>query len=103
VIVHQGGVGTTAEAMRSGRPMLVVPFSHDQFDNAARVKRAGIAETLPRERYRASRVAALLSKLLMNPSYAAAGAAIAERIRSEHGARLAADEIELALKEPVLS
>jgi MGT family glycosyltransferase len=103
VIVHQGGVGTTAEAMRSGRPMLVVPFSHDQFDNAARVKRAGIGETLPRERYRASRVAALLSKLLMNPSYAAAGTKIAERIRSEHGARLAADEIELALKEPVLS
>ena len=25
-IVHQGGIGTTAQAMRSGRPMLVVPL-----------------------------------------------------------------------------
>ena len=33
-IVHQGGVGTTAQAMRSGRPMLVVPFGFDQHDNA---------------------------------------------------------------------
>ncbi|HET7226412.1 MAG TPA: glycosyltransferase, partial [Candidatus Eisenbacteria bacterium] len=38
-IVHQGGIGTTAQAMRAGRPMLVVPFAHDQFDNAARVAR----------------------------------------------------------------
>ena len=34
-IVHQGGVGTTAEAIRAGRPMLVMPYSVDQPDNAA--------------------------------------------------------------------
>jgi rhamnosyltransferase subunit B len=27
VIVHQGGIGTTAQAMRSGRPMLVMPYA----------------------------------------------------------------------------
>jgi len=41
-IVHQGGVGTTAAAMRAGRPMLVVPFSHDQPDNAERLRRHGL-------------------------------------------------------------
>jgi UDP:flavonoid glycosyltransferase YjiC (YdhE family) len=30
--VHQGGIGTTAQALRAGRPMLIVPFSHDQPD-----------------------------------------------------------------------
>ncbi len=30
VIVHQGGVGTTAMAMRAGRPMLIVPYGWDQ-------------------------------------------------------------------------
>ena len=35
-IVHAGGVGTTALAMRAGRPMLVMPCTHDQFDSAAR-------------------------------------------------------------------
>jgi UDP:flavonoid glycosyltransferase YjiC (YdhE family) len=39
VVVHQGGAGTTAQALRAGRPMLVVPHSHDQPDNAARVQR----------------------------------------------------------------
>lgn len=46
VIVHAGGIGTTGLAMRSGRPMLVVPYVHDQFDNAARVARGRIARTI---------------------------------------------------------
>ncbi|HEX5443025.1 MAG TPA: glycosyltransferase, partial [Pirellulales bacterium] len=41
-VVHQGGVGTTGQAMRAGRPMLVVPWSHDQYDNAERVRRLGM-------------------------------------------------------------
>lgn len=40
-IVHQGGIGTTAQALRAGRPTLVMPYSHDQPDNAARVERLG--------------------------------------------------------------
>ena len=36
VIVHQGGVGTTGQALRAGRPMLIVPFGQDQPDNARR-------------------------------------------------------------------
>lgn len=35
-IVHQGGIGTTAQGLRSGRLTLVMPYSHDQPDNAAR-------------------------------------------------------------------
>src|SRR5205085_815485 len=45
-IVHAGGIGTTGLAMRSGRPMLVMPYAHDQFDNAARATRLGIARTI---------------------------------------------------------
>ena len=33
-IVHHGGIGTTGLAMRSGRPMLVMPCAWDQPDNA---------------------------------------------------------------------
>ena len=50
-IVHQGGVGTTGQAMRSGRPMLVVPHAHDQPDNAFRVTRLGAARVLRPGRY----------------------------------------------------
>lgn len=93
-IVHQGGVGTTGQSMRAGRPILVMPYSHDQPDNAARVTRLGMARTIDRGRYRADRAAGLLRDLLENPSYAARAAAVAAVVRSEDGARTAADALE---------
>ena len=49
VIVHQGGVGTTGQALRAGRPMLIVPFGQDQPDNARRCVRLGVARTIARK------------------------------------------------------
>jgi UDP:flavonoid glycosyltransferase YjiC (YdhE family) len=96
-VVHQGGVGTTAQAMRSGRPMLVVPFSHDQPDNAARCARLGIARTLVRSRVSASSLARELSVMLPDQATAARARAVAERMRREPGAAGAADAIEALL------
>ncbi|HUB35155.1 MAG TPA: glycosyltransferase [Bryobacteraceae bacterium] len=93
VIVHQGGVGTTAQAMRSGRPALVVPFGHDQFDNAARSRRHGSAELVYRFRYRPRHVARLLQRLLEEPGYVSAALALAEKVRAETGAAAAVDAI----------
>ncbi len=92
--VHQGGIGTTAQAMRAGRPMLVVPFAHDQFDNGLRVRRRGAGEVVYRERYNAVRAERALRRLLEDPSFAAAAAQIGERVRAENGSARAADEIE---------
>jgi UDP:flavonoid glycosyltransferase YjiC (YdhE family) len=92
-IVHHGGIGTTAQAMRSGRPMLVVPFAHDQFDNGERAKRLGIAEVLYRSRYRATSAERLLRLLVEDSGYAQAGAAVAEQVRAEDGVKAAADAI----------
>ncbi|HSQ23175.1 MAG TPA: nucleotide disphospho-sugar-binding domain-containing protein, partial [Pyrinomonadaceae bacterium] len=50
-IVHQGGVGTTGQGLRSGKPVLILPHAHDQFDNAARVVRLGCGRTVPRPQY----------------------------------------------------
>jgi len=93
-IVHQGGVGTTAEAMRAGRPMLVMPYAHDQPDNAARVVRLGIARTLSRARFDATRAAAELRRLLGHASYAARAAAVGRRVRAEDGVGAACDAME---------
>ncbi len=40
-VVHHGGIGTTARALASGTPQLILPFGFDQMDNAARVERLG--------------------------------------------------------------
>jgi UDP:flavonoid glycosyltransferase YjiC (YdhE family) len=93
-IVHQGGVGTTAQALRAGRPSLIMPYSHDQPDNAARAERLGVARTIERRGYTARSAAAALRPLLEDGAYAARAAMVAEPVRAEDGARTAADAME---------
>lgn len=93
-LVHQGGVGTTAQAMRSGRPMLVMPYAHDQPDNAARVTRLGIARTIPRSRYSAERAATALRELLENPSYEQKAREVGNEVRKEDGVGVACAALE---------
>jgi rhamnosyltransferase subunit B len=97
-IVHQGGIGTLMQALAAGRPMLVIPYSNDQPDNAERAQRLGVARVLPRRRYAARRAASELSKLLRDPAYRAAAARAAEKIRSEDAVNRACDMIERFLK-----
>ncbi len=99
-LVHQGGAGTTAQALRAGRPMLIVPFSHDQPDNAARMVRLGVARTISRRRYSAARAATALETLIAEPSYAARARQAAAQLQRENGAAAAADEIERVLGRP---
>ena len=98
-IVHQGGVGTTGQALRAGRPTLVVPFNHDQPDNAYRVERLGVSRTLRRSKYRAANAARELNRLLMDESYARKAAAVGREVSSENGAGNAADAIEAFIED----
>jgi rhamnosyltransferase subunit B len=91
--VHQGGIGTTAQAMRAGRPAVVVPFGHDQFDNAERVRRLGAAEVVSRGGYRARHVANVLRRLLGRTAYARAAKDVGELVNAEDGAGHAAKAI----------
>lgn len=97
-IVHQGGVGTTGQAMRSGRPTLIVPHAHDQFDNGARVERLGCSRVLPRPRYNAASATRELRPLLEEPGYVEAAIKVGAEVQQERGAQVAADEIEEVLK-----
>jgi len=97
-IVHQGGVGTTGQGLRAGVPTLVIPFNHDQPDNAYRLARLGISRTLSRKKYIVPNVIKELDSLLSNKSYALKAADIGRQVRSENGASKAADEIEVFVK-----
>jgi UDP:flavonoid glycosyltransferase YjiC (YdhE family) len=97
-VVHQGGIGTTAQGLRAGVPAVVVPFSHDQFDNGSRVERAGAGRMLPRAKYNRSSAAKELSALLSQESYTTRAAEVGRQIRSENGASVAADAIEEVLR-----
>lgn len=97
-VVHQGGVGTTSQVMRAGAPMLVMPYSHDQPDNAARCRRAGIARVISRRSYSAENAAAELKILLSGPAYRENAGRVKAEIAKENGAGAACDAIEGALR-----
>ena len=99
VVVHQGGIGTTAQAMRAGVPMLVMPYSHDQPDNADRVVRLGIGRSIPRGKFRGGRVVKELRILINEPSYSAKAAAVGKIIEKEDGAKCACDALEQLLRQ----
>ena len=98
-VVHHGGIGSTAQALRAGVPQLVVPHAHDQPDNAWRVERLGVARTLRAGRYEAGRAAPLLAELLEGPVSERARE-VGERVRSEGGAAEACDALEELLERP---
>jgi rhamnosyltransferase subunit B len=63
-VVHHGGVGTTAQALRAGVPQLIVPMAYDQPDNAFRIERLGAGLSISPAAYQTSQAQAVLSRLL---------------------------------------
>ena len=78
LLVHHGGIGTTAEALRAGTPQLVVPLAHDQFDNAARVQALGAGASLRARSLDATRLARTLQRLLGDDALARRCGAISQ-------------------------
>jgi rhamnosyltransferase subunit B len=97
-IVHQGGIGTTSQGLRSGKPTIVMPYSHDQPDNAARLQRLGISRTIPRQKYSTATVLLELIELLENPKYATKAAEIGRLVQPEDGVIVACKAIAKLLK-----
>ena len=96
-IVHQGGAGTTAQALRAGVPMCVVPFSHDQPENARCCARLGVARIVTRGSYRGTRVAGELERLLTDGSYSKAAREAAMEMSKEDGVSAACEGLERAV------
>lgn len=63
-VIHHGGIGTVAQGLAAGVPQLVMPMSHDQPDNGARLRRLGVGESLYPRAFRAAAVSARLEHLL---------------------------------------
>jgi len=94
LVVHQGGVGTTAQCLHAGKPMLIMPYSHDQPDNARRMRRLKVARVIRRGDYTPLRVARKLRRLLEEPKYARRAEAVARMLSHENGTAAACDALE---------
>jgi UDP:flavonoid glycosyltransferase YjiC (YdhE family) len=90
-IVHHGGIGTAGQALRAGRPQVVTPFLGDQFDNAERLARLGVAQIVDGKSANAGALSRALSRL--DGGYARRAAEVAGRMHGEDGAAVAAARI----------
>ncbi len=94
LVVHQGGVGTTAQCLKAGKPMLIMPYSHDQPDNARRMKRLGVARVIQKADYTPDKVTRKLRKIIDDPEIAEKARAVAVQMKGENGVKTACDALE---------
>jgi UDP:flavonoid glycosyltransferase YjiC (YdhE family) len=92
-VVHHGGVGTTAAALETGCPQLVLPLAWDQPDNAARVVKLGVGCALGPRCRSSEKLSHALAQLL-SPEMRDRCRAMASRADGEHGLELAANWVE---------
>jgi UDP:flavonoid glycosyltransferase YjiC (YdhE family) len=97
LVVHQGGVGTTAQCLHAGKPMLIMPYSHDQPDNARRMERLKVASSIRKQLYTPVRVARRIAKLLGSPRITQRAEQVARQLAKEDGAKAACDALEQLL------
>lgn len=93
-VVHHAGAGTLAEALRGGRPQVLVPFGNDQHDNAWRVERLGLGRAVPRVRLTEGRLREALTWALLPAVEAQARAFAAQLAAQRDGAAVLADDLE---------
>jgi UDP:flavonoid glycosyltransferase YjiC (YdhE family) len=97
-VIHHGGIGTTARALRQGLPMLVEPFGNDQFFNARQVLALGVGAALHPHRATPEDVARALRERVLAAPAAARARSLGGRIRAGRGAEAACDEVEAWLE-----
>jgi len=102
-LVHHGGIGTSAQAMRAGVPQLVVPHAHDQPDNAARLVRLGVARKLEVRQFKRARIVKTLADLLTSAIVQDCCASTAKRFEGEDAIGKTCDFIEQLTGPKVLA
>ena len=84
--VHHGGAGTTAIALRSGTPNIIIPFTIDNPFWARRLAELGVAPPgIPPQELTADRLAAAIDIAVHDEAMQARQAALSEALHNEDG------------------
>ncbi len=86
VVVHHGGAGTTAAALRAGVPSIVIPGFYDQPFWAQRLADLGVGtQPIAPQQLTAGRLAAAIRVATSDESMRARAAELGQKIRAENG------------------
>jgi amino acid adenylation domain-containing protein len=95
LVVHHGGAGTTASALRAGVPAVVVPHTLDQPIWAEFARAQGcVRNVIPFTHLNANRLAAAIRSALASPQLSLSAAAFGAKISTETGVQTARELIE---------
>ncbi len=95
-VIHHGGAGTTAAAVRAGVPSVVIPFMADQPFWGRRVHALGVGPPpIPCRELTAGRLAAALRTALECPQTRRRAAWLGARVREEDGVARAVEAVEM--------
>jgi len=98
LIVHHGGAGTTAAALRSGVAQLIVPHIVDQFFHGRRIAELGVGTaSIPKPQLTSAAIAQALKDRF---KYWAKAQTIRAQLKTEGGAKPAADHLETLATRP---
>jgi UDP:flavonoid glycosyltransferase YjiC (YdhE family) len=97
VVIHHGGIGSTAEALRQGRPALVEPHCNDQFFNARRIHDLGVGSALFPGDVTADALEETLKGVVLTDATYRRAATIRELLLAEDGVDAACNQIEETL------
>jgi|GEM_PF-528071 len=98
-IIHHGGVGTLAQAIKAGIPQLIRPIKIDQPDNAWRIKRLGLGDFVLPKDFTAENVIPVLSALLLKAPYNKTLKMYSDELKKSNAVEKACDLIEQHLKK----
>jgi len=95
IIVHHGGAGTTAEAIRAKRPMIITPYNVDQPFWAKRCFKSGVStKPIPFRKLNSRNLAVAINQIMENKSYSQKAEELGKKISSENGVESAIKFIE---------
>jgi rhamnosyltransferase subunit B len=100
LLVHHGGIGTTARALEAGVPQIISPQAFDQPDNGHRIEQLGVGAVVERSALTGPTLLDAARRLLGDPATLSALAMYAERTRAEDAVARAADIIALRFASP---
>ncbi|MBL3648275.1 glycosyltransferase [Bacillus sp. RHFS10] len=99
-VIHHGGAGTTAAALKAGKPMIICPFSGDQPFWARKMRDIGVAAApLKEKKMSVEAFVSRIHELVSNHTYSQRASEAAALIKKEDGVRHTTDFIEEKLEE----
>lgn len=94
-VVHHGGAGTTAAALRAGVPSIIVPYCFDEPLWGDQVNKLGVGpRPIPRARLSVERLAAAIDRSISDPMMQIQAVSVGQQIRKENGVERAVELIE---------